>query len=112
MLTDSRGLIEASIKKWIGRYVPLFDWEIGRCQKLVVRHLTVDKKPDADVHVVAIDGMDITDGIILNIAESTQKDANDLGDLQLYAVYAYYSADKTYVPRKIFRVSAERAEKC
>lgn len=113
MLTDSRGLIEASIKEWIRRNVCTFDKERGRCSKLVVRHLTIDKKPDADVHTVnipgdpSVEGTEVADRVILDVAESAQRDANDLGGLQTYAVYAYYSIDKTYVPRKIFRVSAE-----
>lgn len=113
MLTDSRGLTESSIKEWVRRNVCSFDKERGRCTKLVVRHLTIDKKPDADVHTVnisgdpAVDGTEIADRVILDVAECSQRDANDLGGLQTYAVYAYYTLDKNYVPRKVFRVSAE-----
>src|SRR5215831_12274582 len=113
MLTDSRGLIATSIKDWIRQNVCTFDKERGRCHRLIVRHLTIDKKPDSDVHTVnipgdpSIEGTEVADRVILDVAESAQRDANDLGGLQTYAVYAYYSNDKTYVPRKIFRVSAE-----
>mgnify|MGYP003334066656 CR=1 FL=1 len=54
MLTGERGLIENQIKDWVRRNVCLFDKENGRCHKLLIRHLTVDKKPDA-VTDIAID---------------------------------------------------------
>lgn len=113
MLTGERGLIENQIKDWVRRNVCLVDKDKGRCHKLVIRHLTVEKKPDADVHTVglagdpSIEGTEIADKVILDVAEAAQRDANDLGGIQTYAVYAYYTADKSWIPRKIFRVAAE-----
>jgi hypothetical protein len=113
VLTGERGLIENQIKDWVRRNVCLIDKENGRCHKLLVRHLTVDKKPDADVHTVtltgdpSVEGTEIADRVILDVAECAQRDANDLGGIQNYAVYAYYTNNKTYVPRKVFRVASE-----
>jgi hypothetical protein len=113
MLTGSNGLVENQIKDWVRRNVLLFDKEHGRCYKLIIRHLTIDKKPDADVHTVnlagdpAVEGTEIADRVILDVADAAQRDANDLGGIQVYALYAYYAGNKNYVPRKIFRVSAE-----
>lgn len=113
MLSGSLGLVENNIKDWVRRNVLTLDAEKGRCHKLVIRHLTVEKKPDADVHTVnipgdpSIEGTEIADKVILDIAQAAQRDANDLNGLQTYAVYAYYTTDKNWVPRKIFRVAAE-----
>lgn len=113
MLTGERGLIENQIRDWVRKNVCLIDKDNGRCHKLVIRHLTVDKKPDADVQSMqlsgdpSVEGLEIVERVILDVADAAQRDANDLGGIQSYALYAYYTTNKTYVPRKIFRVAAE-----
>jgi hypothetical protein len=114
MLTGSAGLIENQVREWIRRAVCLVDKEHGRCKKFVVRHLSVDKKPTSDVHLInlpgdpAVEGTEIADKIVMEVAERAQQDANDLNSgVQTYAVYAYYTLKVDYVPRKVFRVAAE-----
>jgi hypothetical protein len=98
------------LEEWIRRHA--FHETAGKCSKLVARHLTIDKKPQGDVISVPVVhdegiGEDVT-MLVSRIVEAIQRDANDQASgLQLYAVYAYYSEDKTFVPRKIVRVAAD-----
>jgi len=114
MLTGTAGLIENQIKSFIRHNVCLVDKENGRCKKLVLRHLNVDKKPQGDVHTInigsdpALEGLEMVDKVILEVADYAQRDANDQqSGVQTYAVFAYYTVNLNYVPRKIFRVAAE-----
>lgn len=113
MLTDEKGLIERQIVDWVRRNVCLVDRENGRCNKIVLRQLSVDNKPVADVHTAnlpgdpAVEGTEISDRVILEISDAAQRDADDVGGIQKYAIYAYYLGNKNYVPRKIFRVAAQ-----
>jgi len=114
MLTGSNGLVETQIREWVRKHVCLVDKENGRCKKIVLRHLNIDNKPQSDVHSAAIpgdpsvQGTEIADKVILDIAEAAQRDANDYGHgIQKYAIYAFYTANSNFAPRKIFRVAAD-----
>ena len=113
VLTGSAGLIETQIKNWVRTQVCVTSKEMGRCKKVVLRHLSVDRKPMNDVHSVniasdaAFEGTEIADKVILEITEAALRDANDLKGVQTYGIYAYYTGDPNWAPRKIFRVSAD-----
>ena len=114
LLTGSAGLVENQIKNWVRQRVCAVDKAHGRCKKVVLKHLNVERKPIADVHVVTInsdpatDGTEVADKVVLEIAESSLRDANDVkAGVQTYAIYAYYTNDPNFCPRKIFRVSAD-----
>lgn len=116
MLTGSNGLVEAQIKDWVTAQVCAVSKEHGRCKKIVLRHLNVERKPDADVHTVniasdpAFEGTEIVDKVVLEIADAAQRDANDYkAGVQIYGAYAYYTNTNAagYAPRKMFRVGAE-----
>ncbi len=107
-------MVENQIKGFVRQKVCLIDVENGRCKKVVLRHLNIDKKPNGDVHSInissdpALEGTEMADRIILEIADSAQRDANDQqSGVQTYAIFAYYSDNPNYVPRKVFRVAAE-----
>jgi hypothetical protein len=106
--SDAKGVVEAQIESWIRREVAFPDKKLGRCDRIVVRHLNLEKKPQGDVATISVPLEDEIDPLLHQISEAAQNDANDLkGGVQLYAVYAYYTNDRTYCPRKVFRVSAE-----
>ena len=114
MLTGGVGLIENQIKNWVRQHVCQVDPEHGKCKKVVIRHLNIDKKPQADVHTIniasdpAFEGTEIADKIISEISDHAQQDANDMkSGVQTYGLYAYYTKSINYVPRKVFRVPAE-----
>lgn len=114
MLTGTPGLIENQIKDWLRRHVYLVDKDNGSCKKIVLRQLSVGHKPQADVHTVnissdpAFQGTEIADKVILEISNAAQDDANSMNSgVQTYAIYAYYTSNPNYVPRRIFRVAAE-----
>lgn len=114
MLTGSVGLIENQIKEWVRRNVCAVDPDHGRCKKIIVRHINIEKKPVGDVCTVnitsdpAFDGTEMVDKVIAEIAESAQHDADDMkAGVQTYGIFAYYTKDERYVPRKLFRVAAQ-----
>jgi hypothetical protein len=114
MLDGTYGLIENQISHWVRQHVGLHDAENGKCKKLVLRHLTIDRRPQGDVHTFNITedagllGTEAADKIINQVASHAQRDANDLSSgVQTYAIYAYYTKNANYCPRKIFRVAAE-----
>lgn len=113
MLTGTAGLIENQIKNWCRKIICAVDKDNGRCKKIVLRHLSVDRKPIGDVHNItltgdpALEGLEVVDRVILEIAEAAQRDADDVNQgVQTYAIYAYHT-NPNYVPRKIFRVAAQ-----
>lgn len=114
VLTGSAGLVEAQIKNWVRQHVCAVSKEHGRCKKVMVRHLNVERKPVGDVHTInitsdsATDGTEMADRVINEIADAALRDANDvMAGVQTYAIYAYYTNDTNYVPRKIFRAAAD-----
>ena len=114
VLTGSAGLVEAQIKNWVRQHVCAVSKEHGRCKKVMVRHLNIERKPVGDVHTInittdaGVDGTELADKIINEIAEAALRDANDVrAGVQTYAIFAYYTNDLNYVPRKIFRAAAD-----
>ena len=88
------------------------DDKLGRCYKLVVKHFSINKKPQGDVGKIQIPENVADEGgvdaVIGQVIQAAQDDANNLhSGVQLYAVFAYYLNDQTYTPRCWFRVSAE-----
>jgi hypothetical protein len=102
------------IGKWIRHHVLASQNDHGNCYKLVVKHLTVNKKPNGDVGSIKVD-KDIAslggiDHLIDEVCEMAQQDANAMREgIQSYGLYAYFDKDRDYAPRTFFRVSAEEA---
>jgi hypothetical protein len=114
MLTGSTGQIEIQIKDWVRKHVCTVDPDDGRCKKLVVRHINIDRKPSGDVATVnipsdpAYEGTEMADKVIVEIADVAQRDADDLkSGVQTYGIFAYYTKNERFVPRKLFRVAAQ-----
>lgn len=114
MQAGTEGDIENQIGDWVRQHVCLVDNEHGHCRKIVIRHLNIDKKPQGDIDSIpvssdpSLEGSQSVDYIIAKIADATIRDANQINQgIQTYAVYAYYTKDNNYVPRRVFRVSAE-----
>ena len=112
-----RGMIEQQISNWVRQFVAFPDKSLhGKCTKVVLRHVNIDRRPQGDVNSFAVrmeEGAEEEgiDPLINKIADSAQGDANDLNQgVQTYAVFAYYDGDKTYVPRKNFRVAPTDVE--
>ena len=112
MHLDDKGLIEQQITDWVREHVVISKPGFGRCRKLILRHLSIENKPQGDVQAFNIPNDEAIVGeieIIVNkIVDAAQRNANDYASgMQKYAIYAYYPDDQTYVPHKIFKVSAE-----
>ena len=78
----------------------------------MLRHMSLESKPQGDVNSFNIpqdEGLaGETDMLVNRVVDAAQRDANDFeGGIQKYALYAYYTDDPNYVPRKIFRVAAD-----
>lgn len=116
MNQDGKGLIEQQIEPWVRSHVAYADKKLhGSCNKIALKHLNIERKPQGDVGSFAVrleEGSDDDiDPLINNICDSAQKDADDLNQgVQTYAIYAYFPQDLGYVPRKVFRVSASEVE--
>ena len=96
------------------------DWVTARaiadenqCEKLVLRHLTMESRPQGDVVEVPVmldEGLPVKDSetIAKEVVAAAQADANNIGgSVQMYALYAYYRKNPDYTPRKVFRISPE-----
>lgn len=109
MHTDSRGLIAQQIDSWLRKQVVFEDEEHGRASKIILRHLSVDRKPQGDVATfpVKLDpGSEEIEPLVDRICDAAQKDADDMSSgVQNYALYAYFPQDLNYFPRKVFRVA-------
>lgn len=112
--SDAHDIIIQHIESWVRREVAFPDPSRGKCHQVVVKHLSVDRKPQGDVARFPVkleEGSDEIAPLLIQIAEAAQNDANDLNSgIQSYALYAYFTADRSYVPRKIFRVSSVEEE--
>ena len=102
------------IGQWLRQNILANDPEQGTCYKLVIKHFSITKKPQGDVTTIKLAdsplGVDpgAIDGIISDVIDAAQEDANALhSGLQLYAVFAYFTNNPNYVPRRFFRVGAE-----
>jgi len=104
-------VIEQQLEDWVRRTVAYPDTKLhGKCSKVALRHLNLSNQVQGDVNTFQVkleDGAEDEIAPLLHqIAEAAQGDANDQNSgVQKYAVYAYFPADKLYVPRKIFRVA-------
>lgn len=100
------------IGKWIRHHVLSSSKDHGNCYKLIVRHLSVNKKPNGDVGSIKVDqeirAIDGTERLIDEVCEMAQQDANAMREgIQTYGLYAYFDNDRDYAPRTFFKVSAE-----
>jgi hypothetical protein len=108
--TGEHGAIELQIEEWVRREVAYPDLKLhGKCSKVALRHLNLTNQIQGDVATFPVKLEDGAENeiapLLLQIAEASQRDSNDQNSgVQKYALYAYFPADKTYVPRKIFRV--------
>jgi len=87
----------------------------GKCNRVVVKHLNVERKPIGDVGAFAVKldegGENEFEPLLITIAERTQQHADDWNQgVQTYALYAYYADDRGYTPYKLFRVAASDVE--
>lgn len=112
MHLDDKGLIEQQITDWVREHVVISKPGFGRCRKLILRHLSIENKPQGDVQAINVPNDEGLVGeiemIVNKIVDAAQRNANDYASgMQKYALYAYYPDDQSYVPHKIFKVSAE-----
>ncbi len=114
---DELARIEQELTPWVRDHVAFPNRELhGRCHKVVLRHLNVNREVQGDVTSFPVKletGAEEEFAPLLHqIADAAQRDADDLRQgVQLYAVYAYYDRDRNYAVRKLFRVaSSEEAE--
>jgi hypothetical protein len=113
MGNSNRDSIEHEIEAWIRANVAFPDVQLhGRCTKIVLKQLNLERKPQADVasFPVRLDpgAENEFDPLLHSISNAAQQDANDMNQgVQVYAIYAYYQNDPTYVARKIFRVASD-----
>lgn len=109
---DERDRIERELTPWVRQHVAFPDRVHGRCHQVKLRHLNVNREVQGDVTAfpVKLDEGGEEDGIgplLHQIAEAAQRDADDINQgVQTYAIYAYYTADKNYAARKMFRVAS------
>jgi hypothetical protein len=109
---DERDRIERELTPWVRQHVAFPDRVHGRCHQVKLRHLNVNREIQGDVTAlpVKLDEGGEEDGItplLHQIAEAAQRDADDINQgVQTYAIYAYYTADKNYAVRKMFRVAS------
>jgi hypothetical protein len=114
--SEELGLIRSQIEDWVKKNVAFPDLKMhGKCHKVVLRHLTVDRKVQGDVKAFPVrleeGSEDELLPLLLGISEAAQRDADSLNQgLQRYALYAHYSQDAHYTPRKVFTVSPAAEE--
>ena len=116
MPRGEKGYIETTIEEWVRREVAYPDRKTrGRCTKVILRHLNVKREDQGDVASFQVKLEDGAENeiapLLTQVADAAQADADDLkAGVQMYAVYAYFELDRTYVPRKVFRVSTSDVE--
>src|SRR5271157_4778302 len=99
MNTDDLGLLELQIAPWINKTIVHAEKKLhGTCNKVVLRHLNVERKPQGDVQAFPVrleEGMEDEIAPLINqIAAKAQQDTDDMNQgLQLYALYAYFPQD-------------------
>jgi hypothetical protein len=109
MSYDNRGATEHQVGQWIRDHVLA---KHLNCKELVLRHVTMDSRPQGDVASYDIPVGDLTlahdvDVMVGQVMEAAQADADSVGgSVQMYALYASFK-DSDYVPRKIFRMSPQ-----
>lgn len=103
------------IGRWVRHQVFSATQESGSCHKFIVRHLTVNKKPNGDIGEVKVDPEILRmpggiDHLVDELCEMAQQDANAMREgVQTYGISAYFRGNPEYSPRTFFRVSAEDA---
>jgi hypothetical protein len=114
MHADGKGMIAPQIDQWLRKQVVLPDELHGRASKIMLRHLSVERKPQGDVATFAVKldpGSLEIEPLINEICEAAQKDADDLASgIQNYALYAFFPEDLDYFPRKVFRVAGSNED--
>jgi hypothetical protein len=109
MSDDNRGVIEHQVGQWLRDQVLAKKLD---CKELVLRHVTMDSRPQGDVDRYDVPVGDLTpahdiDVMVGQIMSAAQADADSVGgSVQMYALYASFK-NSDYVPRKIFRVSPQ-----
>lgn len=114
--TEELGQIRSQIEDWVKKNVAFPDVKMhGKCTKVVLKHLTVDRKVQGDVKSFPVrleeGSEDELLPLLLGISEAAQRDADSLSQgLQRYAIFAYYLQDAKYSPRKVFTVNPSTEE--
>ena len=112
MHPEDKGLIAQQILDWVREHAVVSDPRFGRCGKLVLRHMSLEGKPQADVKAFPLSPGETLVGeiemLVNNIVDAAQRNADDhASGLQKYAICAYYPQEPQYKPQKVFRVAAE-----
>lgn len=112
---SDKGFIEQQIVGWLRSHVFFADKDLhGDCNKITLRHLNIERKPQGDVQTFQVRAGEEDDNllpVLHAICDAAQKDANDLSaGIQTYALYAFFPKDLSYSPRKLFRVNSADAE--
>jgi len=107
---DELRRIEQELTPWVRQHVANPDASHGKCHVVKLRHLNVNREVQGDVGAFPVKNDSGTEGVIApllhQLADAAQRDADEVNQgVQTYAVYAYYTADRNYAPRKIFRVA-------
>jgi hypothetical protein len=114
-MSEEKRLIEEQIREWMLKNVSFPEVAIlGKCTRIVVKHVDVNKKPDGDIATISVNleegGEEEIEPLLLKIADAAQRDADDVAQgLQGYMVCAYYSKKTDFVARKLFRVAPTEA---
>jgi hypothetical protein len=112
MAYDNRGVIEHQLQQWIRDQVLV---KKLNCEKLILRHVTMEGRPQGDVDQYDVPVGDLTpahdvDVMAGQIMAAAQADADAVGgSVQMYALYASFK-NSDYLPRKTFRVSPQLAD--
>ena len=110
----SNGLVDQQIRAWIMDHVCISEVNKGACRKLILRHLNINKKPQGDVQAFNVQpeaGAGEIDALVSQVVNAAVNDATSLNSgIQLYAIYAQYPNDPSYVPRRVFRVASATEE--
>ena len=112
MTYDNRGVVEHQIQQWIRDKVLVKKLD---CRRLVLRHVTMEGRPQGDVDQYDVPVGDLTpahdvDVIAGQIMAAAQADADAVGgSVQMYSLYAACK-NSDHTPRKVFRVSPQAAD--
>jgi hypothetical protein len=112
MQTGNKGITEVLITDWLNKHVVFADTKThGRCNKILIRHLNVERKFQGDVASFSVKfeegATEELPPLVNNIVEAMQRDANDLNaGIQSYCIQAFFPNDQSYSPRKIVRVTS------
>lgn len=102
------------LRAWLHRQLYLTDDDLGPCTKIVCRHVSQGDGRKNTGEVFRIDiphseqNVSLDDGglddVVMQVESQAQSDAEGLGGVQQYAVYAHYAKQKQPGSRFVFRL--------